>query len=474
MADQTKTKHVAVCGGGLVGALNACFLAKRGYQVELFEMRQDIRTMEVVRGRSINLALSVRGREALKAVGLEDRVIQKGIPMYARMIHDLDGRRRPIPYGKGDQNIMSVDRRLLNEILLDAAETYPTLQTYFNHKVWRCNFDTGEVILLHEGKEVKRTVDLIVGNDGAFSAVRHQMMKHTGTRFNYQQEYIPHGYMELIIPPTPDNQFAMEVNYLHIWARNEFMMIALPNLDMSYTTTMFMPFDIFKSIKTEQQLMDFFRDKFPDSIPLLKEANLKKTFMDSKALPLVSIKCYPYHIGSKGVLMGDAAHAMVPFYGQGMNCGFEDCLVLNEMLDKYNDDFDLALPAYTEFRNPDAKAICDLAMYNYIEMRESVNSPLFIIRKKLDNLLNTLFPSSWIPLYSTVSFSRMRYHQCIENRKWQDKVLNQIGLCTLATVVIVTGTALRSYFVPQNATPLQFISRFYNYALASVQDFMSP
>lgn len=438
---------MAICGGGLVGALNACFMAKRGYFVELFEMRPDIRTQDIVRGRSINLALSVRGREALKCVGMEEVMVQKGIPMYARMIHDLSGARRPIPYGKGKQNIMSVDRRLLNEVLLDAAEKYPNVKTYFNHKLQKCNFETGEIVFLKDDKEeVQRTVDLIVGNDGAFSAVRRQMMKNV--RFDYEQTYIPHGYMELNIPPTARDEFAMEVNYLHIWPRNEFMMIALPNLDTSYTTTLFMPFEIFDSIKTEEQLMQFFRDKFPDSLPLLGEENLKQTFLSSKALPLVSIKCHPYHVGSRAVIMGDAAHAMVPFYGQGMNCGFEDCIVLSDMLDKYNDDFSKALPAYTEHRNPDAKAMCDLAMYNYIEMRASVNSPLFLLRKYLDNFLYALFPEAWIPLYTSVAFTRTRYHLCIANRDWQDKVLRDVaysavGLAVLAALpsvlALVTG-----------------------------------
>nr|KAG5698095.1 hypothetical protein BaRGS_031785 [Batillaria attramentaria] len=317
-------------------------------------------------------------------------------------------------------------RGALSRFMKLAAEEYPNVKTYFNHKVQSCDFETGEIVFLKDDKEtVTRKVDLIVGNDGAFSAIRRQMMKTV--RFDYQQTYIPHGYMELNIPPTQNDEFAMEINYLHIWPRNEFMMIALPNLDKSFTTTLFMPFELYDSLKTEEQLMQFFHDKFPDSIPLLGEDHLKKTFFNSKALPMVSIKCHPYHVGSKAVIMGDAAHAMVPFYGQGMNCGFEDCIVLADMLDQYNDDFSKALPAYTEHRNPDAKAMCDLAMYNYIEMRASVNSPLFLLRKKLDNLLYTLFPRTWVPLYTTVSFTRTRYHQCIANREWQDKVLRDAG-----------------------------------------------
>ncbi|XP_064601274.1 kynurenine 3-monooxygenase-like [Liolophura sinensis] len=440
--------HVAVVGGGLVGALNACFFAKRGFKVDLYESRPDIRLQEVVQGRSINLALSFRGREALKAVGLEEKIVQNGIAMYARMIHDKDGSRKPIPYGRKHQYIMSVSRRLLNEHLLTAAEKYPNVTIHFEHKLFGCDFNVGQVMFQKsDGDTVTNTVDLIVGNDGAFSAVRRQIMKTV--RFDFQQTYIPHGYMELCIPPSHD-QFAMEKNYLHIWPRNEFMMIALPNLDKSFTTTLFMPFEIFESIQTENELLQFFQEKFPDSIELLGEEALKKTYINSKPLPMISIKCSPYHVGDKAVIMGDAGHAMVPFYGQGMNAGFEDCLLFDELLDKYHNDLSKVLAEYTRIRSVDAKAICDLAMYNYVEMRESVNSKLFLLRKKLDNLLHWLFPNYWIPLYTMVSFTRTRYHEAIEKRKWQDKILSA---CTRVSVLMtIVGGAFLIRHLLRNST----------------------
>lgn len=441
-------KSVIIAGGGLVGALQACFLAKRGYRVDVYEMRPDIRTMEVVRGRSINLALSVRGREALKRVGMESVVIETGIPMYSRMIHDLDGTRRAIPYGKKDQYIMSVDRRHLNEVLLTEAEKCPNLKLHFNHKVKDCDFDSGTVTFVKkDGSPVSATADLIIGCDGAFSAVRQQMMKKT--LFDYEQVFIPHGYMELSMPPTPDDKFAMEINHLHIWARNEFMMIALPNQDKSFTVTLFMPFDIFKTLKTEKDVLEFFQANFADSIPLLGEKDLVETVTKNKALPLVSVKCSPYHVKDKAVIMGDAAHAMVPFYGQGMNCGFEDCIVFDDLLNKHNDDFGATLKEFTTYRSVDAKAMCDLAVYNYFEMRQHVNSRLFLLRKKVDNFLFWLFPNTWIPLYTSVSFTRTRYHECIKNKEWQDRVLRR------AVYMSVPVLAVAGYFLYKRLSQLE-------------------
>ncbi|KAL4237745.1 hypothetical protein ACF0H5_002457 [Mactra antiquata] len=440
--DDQKMKHVIVVGGGLVGALHACYMAKRGYKVDVYEMRPDIRTMEVVRGRSINLALSCRGREALKRVDMEHVITKTGIPMYARRIHDLDGTLRSIPYGRKDQYIMSVDRRHLNEVLLSEAEQFPNVTMYFEHKVVECDFNAGTVTFKKsDDSMIKVQGDLIVGCDGAFSAIRQQMMKKT--LLDYEQIFIPHGYMELCMSPTKQDQYAMDINFLHIWARNEYMMIALPNQDKSFTVTLFMPFDIFKTLTTETAVLEFFKSKFPDSIPLLGEKYLTETVTKSKALPMVTVKCSPYHVKDKVVIMGDAAHAMVPFYGQGMNCGFEDCIVFDDLLSKHNDD----LVTFTETKlECVALLFCFTnfqANYFYCEninnaeflMRQSVNSRLFLLRKKVDNFLYWLFPNSWMPLYTMVSFSRTRYHECIANKAWQDKVIQRtvyIGIPTLA------------------------------------------
>uniref|UniRef100_A0A8D3C392 Kynurenine 3-monooxygenase n=1 Tax=Scophthalmus maximus TaxID=52904 RepID=A0A8D3C392_SCOMX len=404
----TKKKVVAVVGGGLVGALNACFFAKRGFDVKVFETREDIRQAKIVKGRSINLALSHRGRQALNHVGMEDKIVSQGIPMHARMIHSLSGKQSPIPYGKKGQYILSVDRSNLNKELLTGKNINRIL--HFTATVLRS-----------DGSEEQIKADLIVGCDGAFSAIRKQFLRRS--RFNYSQTYIPHGYMELTIPPI-NGEFSMKPNYLHIWPRNTFMMIALPNTDKTFTCTLFMPFDEFEKITTGDEVIEFFQKYFPDTIPLIGVDALKRDYFHLPAQAMVSVKCSPYHIGDTCVLMGDAAHAVVPFYGQGMNAGFEDCIVFDEILDQFNDDFSVVLPEYTRVRVPDDHAIADLAMYNYVEMRAHVNSKWFLFRKHVDNFLHFLMPKTLVPLYTMVTFTRTRYHQALERWKWQDKVRN--------------------------------------------------
>ncbi|RLV96441.1 hypothetical protein DV515_00012580 [Chloebia gouldiae] len=435
-----RRKRIAVIGGGLVGALNACFFARRGFHVDVYEAREDIRVASFARGRSINLALSHRGRQALRAVGMEEQIVAKGIPMRARRIHTPSGKKYSIPYGKKDQYILSVDRANLNKELLTAAETYSNTKLFFGHKLLGCNAELGTL-----------------------SIKRKEFMRQT--RFNYSHEYIPHGYMELTIPPK-DGDFAMEPNYLHIWPRNTFMMIALPNmvltqghvllgnrmgLDKSFTCTLFMPFEEFEKLTTGEQVLGFFQTYFPDAIPLIGEQELKHDYFLLPAQAMISVKCSSYNLSSRCVLMGDAAHAVVPFYGQGMNAGFEDCLVFDELMDQFHNDLGACLPEFSRLRVPDDHAISDLAMYNYVEMREHVNSTWFIFRKRVDNFLHALMPSTIVPLYTMVSqhviphfcelllpgfgvvtfscnpsqvtFTRIRYHEALQRWKWQTKVL---------------------------------------------------
>ncbi|OQV15914.1 Kynurenine 3-monooxygenase [Hypsibius exemplaris] len=435
------SKRIAIVGGGLVGSLNACFFAQKGFHVDLYESRADIRTATKVAGRSINLALSHRGRAALRAVGLEGHITTEGIPMYARMIHDLDGSTHAVPYGtRPDHFIISIDRRRLNEVMLNMAEKFPLVKFHFNHRLVKCNLESGDMTFsISGGATVEHTADLVIGCDGAHSAVRGVMEKKI--LFDFKQEYIEHGYVELETPADKSGDYAMAKNYLHIWPRDTFMLIALPNLDRSFTTTLFMPFKQFDQLTTETAVTNFFRATFPDAVKLIGENHLVKSFMDTKPSSLISVKCKPYHSG-RAVIMGDAAHAMVPFYGQGMNAGFLDCLMFHELMDQYNDNFDLVLPAFTKMMQPNGEAIVDLAAYNYIEMRHLVNTWSYYFRKKMDNFLYRLMPNSWVPRYTMVTFTLTPYSKCIEHRDWQDKMLTRAAWIGGTTIVAMALCAV--------------------------------
>ncbi|VDP05168.1 unnamed protein product [Heligmosomoides polygyrus] len=413
---------VAIAGAGLVGALNACYFAQRGWDVEVYEFRRDIRTLEHVPGRSINLALSQRGKCALEAVGLKDYIVDQGVPMYARLVHNVDGKTfSRQPYGQPGEHIVSINRRHLNEVMITQAEKSKNVRFFFEHKVLLLSLNV-VVVSLHLPWKVETTVkaDLVIACDGAYSAVRRSLA--TQPRFDYSQEYIGHGYIELNILPKND-EYALEPNVFHLWPRGHFTLIALANRDKTFTVTIFAPFSEFEDkMSTPKDAEIFFQKNFPDAYELLGRDHLLDTFRRVKPQSLVSIKCRPHDFADFVLLTGDAAHAMVPFYGQGMNCGFEDCLVLKETLDVCNDDIPKALSMYSASRVKDTHTIIDLAMYNYEELKDLVNHPSYKLRKKFDLFLNRLFPNWWIPLYSMVTFTRIPYHEVVEKRKWQDKV----------------------------------------------------
>merc|ERR1712032_434457 len=445
MSSSLEGKVVAVVGAGLVGALEAIYLAKRGAEVHIYEYREDIRKMEHVPGRSINLAMSVRGLAALRKVGLDEHMkTEYGIPMNARMIHSPAGALNAIPYGKDGEAIYSVGRRYVNEILLDEGGKQDKISYHFSHKLIKAELDLPRLTFENRGEGVAEedkvvvvTPDLVIGCDGAYSTIRKEMMKRP--RFNYSQEYIPHAYMELCIPSI-GGDFAMAPNYLHIWPRGTLMMIGLPNQDKTFTVTLFMPTDVFEGIKDRDTLLHFFNANFRDAIPLIGKEKLVTDFFANRHLPLVSVKCFPYH-----------------------------CLVMEDSIDKNPGNIGAALEHYSETRNPDAEAMCDLAMYNYIEMRDLVNKKSFLLRKKFDNLLHWLAPDWWVPLYTSVTFSRMRYHQCIKNRKWQDSALtwfsSAAGLASIASLWLISHyqppTALASSVLaslPEQVTRLVKLS----------------
>ncbi|KAI9325396.1 hypothetical protein BDR26DRAFT_913089 [Obelidium mucronatum] len=446
MPESKKEFSVAVIGGGLVGSLAAVYFATRGWSVTVYELREDIRTVKQASGRSINLALSQRGISALEGAGVGNGLFETLIPMKGRMLHVGSGLTSQ-NYGYFGEAINSVDRKLVNQHLLNMAEKHKNVSLKFQYEVLSIDFEKKVINFKKpDGTVVKATADLIVGTDGAFSRVRRELMRVT--RMNFMQEYIDHAYVELNMPPSATGEYQMDPSHLHIWPRQSFMMIALPNIDKSFTVTLFMPWSNFDAIKTPEQLVAFFEAKFPDSIPLIGKELLIKDYFKNPKGSLMTIKCKPYHYKSNCVILGDAAHAMVPFYGQGMNCGFEDCLVFDEILTKHigkrgtpsserptAEQIGKALDEYSSTRNPDAEAICDLALNNYIEMRSSVTKLSYKMRKNLEGFLHRIFPQSVIPLYTMVSFTRIPYSKALSTHRARSSWYDFIGLGLGAAVV---------------------------------------
>lgn len=417
-------KKIAIAGAGLVGSLAAIYLSKRGYSVTVFERRGDMRKGQAEGGRSINLALSNRGLRALEEVGLADILRQVAIPMHGRTMHDLQGNLSYQPYGKQGQYINSISRSGLNMVLMDAAEQAgATIQ--FNAVVSHVDIQQAVVTQQTSSGPQSEAFDLVIGGDGAFSAVRNELMKTP--RFNYSQDYIAHGYKELHIPAGRAGEFQLEKNSLHIWPRESYMLIALPNPDGSFTCTLFFPFDgalSFTTIQRKEEAARFFLEVFPDAFQ--KMPTFLHDWEVNPTSTLVTVRCAPWHRG-KSLVLGDAAHAIVPFFGQGMNAGFEDCRILNQLLNQFNDDWDQVLPEFERLRKPDADAIAQLALDNFIEMRDLVADAEFLLRKKIEAKLHELFPDKWIPLYTMVTFREdIRYSVAYETGQKQKAIMDEV------------------------------------------------
>lgn len=422
-----KNKKIAVVGAGLVGSLWAVYMARRGYQVQVFDRRPDIRKMKVVQGKSINLALSDRGWRGLEGAGLGDAIRKVALPMTGRLMHAVDGKLTYQQYGKEGQAIYSVSRGLLNQTLLQCADDFENVSFNFSHRCLDVNIQNNAITFYDEvnKREVVAEFDHVFGTDGAFSAVRTRMSKID--RNDFSQAYLDHGYKELEIPANPDGTHQLRKDCLHIWPRGEFMMIALPNLDGSFTCTLFIAFEgknSLENLKTPDAVRAFFDVHFPDAVSMMPE--LTDDFFANPDASLVMMKCYPWHYEDKLCLMGDAAHAIVPFYGQGMNCGFEDCTVLNRLLDDWGDDFSKVFPEYTKERRPAGDAILELALRNYIEMRDKTADKEFLLQKKIESRFSDKHPDKWIPLYSQVTFSHTPYHEALANGDRQQKIMDQI------------------------------------------------
>lgn len=421
-------KETIIVGAGLVGSLLSIYLSKRGYKVKIFERRGDMRKEQTGAGRSINLALSDRGIKALEETGIMDEIKKIAIPMHGRFLHNADGSTAYQPYGQEGQYINSVSRGELNKKLMDMAEANG-VDIVFNEKCESINWKKN---IIHFENTVKPeasnfSFDLLFGSDGAYSAARltHQLQHD---KFQYQQYYIDFGYKELTIPAGSNGEFLMEKNALHIWPRGNYMLIALPNTDGSFTCTLFFPFDgepSFHSLDTKEKVDAFFKTTFADAYDLMPA--LKEDFFHNPTSSLVTVKCFPWVREDKFALIGDAAHAIVPFFGQGMNCGFEDCRMLNGLIDKHNDNWHLILDEYQHLRKPDADAIAELALNNFVEMRDKVGDPKFLLQKKIEAAFSKKYPDKWTPAYAQVTFSpHIRYSDALKNSIKQEAIMQQV------------------------------------------------
>jgi len=442
------TTRFVLIGSGLAGGLLAAYLGRRGYEVDLYERRADPREGNMVGGRSINLALSTRGIDALEQIGIADEVLRHAIPMRGRMIHPAAAGSAPIfvPYDVDpNKYINSIGRAALNTIVIEAAQRYPNVHVKFNHKCTDVDIESPTAHLVTPGVEAavsaanQQTInargDAIIGVDGAFSAVR-QSMQLKIDNFQYDESYLAHGYKELTIPPGPDGSWRMEKEALHIWPRKSFMMIALPNPDGSFTCTLFWEFEgprSFATTKTDDDVRRFFEEEFPDAVPLMP--NLLDDFKNNPTGSLVTIRCAPWFYKDKVALVGDAAHAVVPFYGQGMNAAFEDCVVLDECLAGFSEDRQRAFAEYFQRRKVNADALADLALENFIEMRDKTASRAFRAKKKLDHFLEAALPGVYLPLYTMVTFTRIPYAQAARRARLQDRIV-YAGLILVITSIL--------------------------------------
>ena len=419
-------KEITIVGAGLVGSLCSLYMTNRGYIVNVFERRKDLRSEIITAGKSINLALSTRGWTALKKAGVESDVKKIAIPVYKRVMHDVKGKLTDQPYGNEGQCIYSVSRVLMNLLMIDLAEKNGA-NLNFNEKCIDVDFTKNEVIFENTLTKKRKCInsDFIIGADGAFSNVRKKMVDKYNHHYKYNE--IDHDYKELLIPADKNGGYLIEKNALHIWPRGEFMLMALANLDGSFTCTLFAPKkgkNSFEGLNNKKEVENYFKRLFPDFFEIVP--NLYEQWQANPTSNLGIIRTYPWHAGSSTLLIGDSAHATVPFYGQGMNCGFEDCRILDELLEINNEDINECFKIFSEIRKPNGDGLQDLSMHNFVVMRDKTADPMFLLQKKIEKKFSNLYPKKWIPLYSMVSFSNISYEKAWDIGMKQEKIMKEI------------------------------------------------
>ena len=419
------SRDVSILGAGLVGSLLSVILRKRGYNVTVYERRPDMRTASGYAGRSINLAMSARGWKGLELAGLRSDLEAIAIPMYGRQLHMPDGSQAYQPYSKNNEAIYSVSRGELNKRLMTLAEQNG-VKIEFDHRCTHVDVPNNKLnFSLADGSDKTIQADLLFGADGAFSALRNSYTHMD--KVNCSQNYLEYGYKELTIPAGKEGEMVMERNALHIWPRGNYMMIALPNTDNTFTCTLFMPFEgdvSFARLQTKEQLTAFFNEKFADAPALMP--TLLEDFFINPTSSLITTHIFPWHYKDKSALIGDAAHAIVPFYGQGMNAGFEDCTVISGLLDEYGEDWTTILREYEVRRKPNGDAVAQLALQNFVEMRDKVGDAAFLERKKIEKELGKRYPDQFVSVYEMVSFSHTPYNTAMQCIQTQDALLQTI------------------------------------------------
>ncbi len=421
-----KQKNIAVVGSGLVGTLLAIYLKKAGHKVSVYDRSPDIRTIQFS-GRSINLAMSDRGWRALEYIGIADQIKQIAIPMEKRAIHVGENPVNFQYYGKEGEAIYSISRGVLNRKMIDLAESFG-VEFFFEQRVWDVTLSTAT---LHIGQTERGAwkdigFDMVFGADGAFSRVRHRMQRQS--MYNYSQEFLSIGYKELNIPADANGGYTIDRNSLHIWPRGDYMLSALPNLDGSFNAILFMPFEgenSFEQLQTQEDVIAFFEKNFPDTIDVMPK--LVHDFFKNPTSYLVTMKCFPWTYKDKVALIGDASHAIVPFYGHGMNAGFEDITVLNRMMQQYGDDWETIFKEYENERKPNADAIAELSYRNFIEMSSDTADESFLLRKQIEKIFSDKYPDLWQPLYSMVTFSSDKtYSEALQIGEEQKTIMDKV------------------------------------------------
>ena len=448
------SKSITLVGAGLTGPLLALSLAERGFQVDIYERRPDMRQGEVSAGRSINLAVSTRGIHALRQAGLWEEMRRIIVPMKGRMMHSVEAKITFQPYGKNENEVInSISRADLNMALVNAAEARG-VRFHFNERCTGIDLKTAELRLRNEisGKEGSMQAQVVIGTDGSASAIRLEMLKLG--RFNFAQQYLDYGYKELTITANPDGSHRMDPNALHIWPRGSYMLIALPNIDGTFACILFLPFQgepSFKQIGTETDLHDLFRKQFPDALSLMP--HLTQQFFDNPTGSMVTVKCSPWSAYGRTLLLGDAAHAIVPFFGQGMNCAFEDCTYFLDLLDKSGPDWPRLFREFEDARRADTDAIADLANENFIEMRDKVGDPRFLFKKRVELALEARYPKIFVPRYAMVTFHRLPYTLARSRGEIQDRLLSEIcdSIHSVAEIDWTKADAL----IQRELTPLE-------------------